>query len=82
MNISDLIPLIAFSLIIVLILMNYIVVKKPYKYVLILLIIPGIIIHIPGVKIQNRNIELLLFGVLYFIAAIILLIYYVRSKKK
>jgi hypothetical protein len=55
--------------------MNYIVVKKPYKYVLILLIIPGIIIHIPGVKIQNRNIELLLFGVLYFIAAIILLIY-------
>ncbi|UZQ49988.1 hypothetical protein [Clostridium kluyveri] len=84
MNVTQIIQTTAFLLLAVLILVDYIVIKKPYKYLIILFIVPAIIVQTPVVKNLNRNLELI-FGTIYFMLTIIFLIYYgVReaSRKK
>ncbi|MGV8981154.1 hypothetical protein [Clostridium sp.] len=81
MNINHIIPIISYSLIIILILMNYIVIKKPYKYLLILFIIPAIIFQTPIVNNLNKVLESV-FVTLYFVSAMIFLIYCVLTEKK
>ncbi|WP_333861430.1 hypothetical protein [Clostridium sp.] len=84
MNVTQIIQTTAFLLLAVLILVDYIVIKKPYKYVIILFTVPAIIVQTPVVKNLNRNLELI-FGTIYFMLTIIFLIYYVvreASRKK
>ena len=76
MNVTQIIQTTAFLLLAVLILVDYIVIKKPYKYVIILFTVPAIIVQTPVVKNLNRNLELI-FGTIYFMLTIIFLIYYV-----
>lgn len=84
MNVTQIIQTTAFLLLAVLILVDYIVIKKPYKYLIILFTVPAIIVQTPVVKNLNRNLELI-FGTIYFMLTIIFLIYYVvreASRKK
>lgn len=74
MDVTQIIQTTVFLLLAVLILVNYIVIKKPYKYLIILFIVPAIIVQTPVVKNLNRKLELI-FGTIYFMLTIIFLIY-------
>lgn len=81
MEINQIIPIILWLLAIILILTNYIVIKKPYNYLTILFIIPAIIVETPLVNSLNKSLETILVP-LYFVLALILLICYAKSEKK
>lgn len=81
MNIKQIITASAFLLIAILVLKNYISIKKPYNYLIVVFIIPAVLIQTPLTQMVTKNIELLLVGV-YLICSFILLVCYNHSLSK
>ncbi|MFA6942048.1 MAG: hypothetical protein WCQ54_13895 [Clostridiaceae bacterium] len=81
MNIRRIIPLLACFIMIVLIILDYILIRKPYKYALIVLIFIGALVQTPLFNGISRRLELI-FGIAYFTASMVLLISYGISEKE
>lgn len=82
MDLAHIISVIAYSLIAILILINFIEIKKPYNYLtVVFIILPAIIVQTPIVKDMSRSLELI-FGTLYFLTAMGIIISYGFSMKK
>lgn len=81
MNIGQIISIIAWLVLIILILTDYIIIKKPYKYIAVLLIIPAIIVKISLMSRISRSLELII-GAIYLLAIIIIIISCIVHSKK
>ncbi|GKU25550.1 hypothetical protein CFB3_06790 [Clostridium folliculivorans] len=81
MNIKEIITASAFLLIAVLILKNYISIKRPYNYLVVSFIIPAVLIQTPLTNQITTNIESILAGI-YLICSFVLLVSYNHSLSK
>lgn len=81
MNIGQIISIIAWLVLIILILTDYIIIKKPYKYIAVLLIIPAIIVKTPLISRISRSLELII-GAVYLLAIIMIILSCVVHSKK
>ncbi|GFP75058.1 hypothetical protein [Clostridium fungisolvens] len=83
MNIKQIITASAFLLIALLVLKNYISIKKPYNYLVVAFIVPAILFQTPLTNKISTNLETIFAGV-YLICSFVLLFSYNHSliKKK
>jgi len=77
----NIISIIIIILMIVLILTNYIVIKKPQKYLVIPFLMYGILVNTPLTKNINKNLEITLVSI-YIIFLCATIIYSEKSDKK
>lgn len=81
MNIGQIISIIAWLVLVILILTDYIIIKKPYKYIAVLLIIPAIIVKTPLISRISHSLELII-GAVYLLAIIMIILSCVVHSKK
>jgi hypothetical protein len=77
---KQIIPIIMPSLLVILIIKDYIVIRKPYKYLFIFMIILGITFLTPVVNHLNKDVETI-FVTLYTVFSVILLICFLIKDK-
>ncbi|GFZ31730.1 hypothetical protein CSC2_22560 [Clostridium zeae] len=81
MNINQIITALAFLLIALLVLKNYIPIKKPYNYLVVAFIVPAVLIQTPLTHKINVKVEAILVGI-YLICSFVLLVSYNHSISK